>query len=127
MTQARALVAGMVLVLAGWLTACGDSSSSSSSASKTDFCRTFNQLGADATPQHAADELSRVGTPSNIGASARRGFDVLVSHLRNLPPGATPEGISQMVKNLHTRDAADVRAFVVYYTSECQGIPGSSS
>jgi hypothetical protein len=128
MPEARVLAAAVAMVLAGGLTACGgDTSSTSSSASKADFCQTFNQLGSDTSPQHAADELSRVGTPSDIGSSARRGFEVLVDQLRGLPPGAKPGEITQMVKDLHPQDATDVRDFITYYVSECQGLPGGSS
>jgi hypothetical protein len=127
MPQARTLVAAAAtMVLAGGLTGCGDSSSSSS-ASKADFCRTFNQLGSDTSPHRAADELSRVGTPSDIGSGARRGFDVLVAHLRDLPEGAQPREVTQMVQGLHSQDATDVRAFITYYVGECQGLPGDSS
>jgi hypothetical protein len=127
MPEARILAAVVATVLAGSLAACGhDTSSSSPSASKADFCRTFDELGVDASPQAAADELSRVGTPSDIGPSARRGFEVLVDHLRNLPAGTKPGEITQMVKNLHAQDADDVRAFVTYYAQECQNIPTGS-
>ncbi|HEX4688817.1 MAG TPA: hypothetical protein VH228_18725 [Nocardioides sp.] len=128
MPVARILVPALGMVLAGCLAGCGNGDSSSSEgASKADFCRTFNQLGADTSPQRAADELSRVGTPSDIGAGARRGFDVLVDHLRQLRPGADPGEVTTMVKGLHAQDAADVRAFITYYATECQGLSGDSS
>jgi hypothetical protein len=128
MTHARVLVAGTALALAVGLTACGGGTSSApSGASKADFCRTFDALGSDATPEHAADELSRVGTPGDIDAGARRGFQVLIDQLRGLPPRAQPRKVSEMVKHLQSQDAADVRAFITYYGSECQGLPGDSS
>jgi hypothetical protein len=126
--EAKVLVAAVAVVLAGGLVACGrDTPASSSSASTADFCRTFNQLASETSPQQAADELSRVGTPSDIGSSARRGFDVLLDHLRDLPPGAKPGEITQMVKDLHAQDATDVRDFITYYGDECQGLPGDSA
>jgi hypothetical protein len=128
MPDARALLAAAAVVLTGGLTACGhDTSPSSSSASKADFCRTFDHLGSDTSPQHAADELSRVGTPDDIGSSARQGFDVLVTHLRALPAGTEPRQVTQMVRDLHTQDATDVRAFITYYATECQRLPGDPS
>ena len=75
-------------------------------------------------PGHAADELSKVGTPSDIGSSARHGFDLLVSHLRDLPDKRSPGGITKMVQDMNDRDAADVRDFITYYASECQGVSG---
>jgi hypothetical protein len=116
-----------MLVSTGALAACGDSSSSGTSASKTDFCRTFDRLQTTTTPREAADALTRVGTPSDIGAGAHHGFEVLVGRLRDLPEGTKPSQISQMVRGLDAQDAADVRAFVTYYASECQGLPGDSS
>jgi hypothetical protein len=107
---------------------CGGSSSSPpSAASKADFCHTFDQLGSDTSPQHAADELSRVGTPSGMPADARHGFDVLVSHLRDLPEGTQPRQITQMIQGLNGGDASDVRAFITYYAGECQGVPSGAS
>jgi hypothetical protein len=115
------------LVLAGGVSGCGPTSSASTSASRADFCRTFDRLGTGTTPRRAADELSRVGTPSDIGASARRGFAVLVEHLRDLPPNTSPGEVTQMVQHLHTETAADVRAFIAYYAVECRRIPSDSS
>jgi len=128
MPETRILAAAGALMLAGGLASCGHGgSSSATAASKVDFCRTFDELGLDSSPQTAADELSRVGTPSDIGAGARRGFDVLVDHLRQLRPGADPGEVTTMVKGLHAQDAADVRAFITYYATECQGLSGDSS
>jgi hypothetical protein len=120
------VLAGLGVVLAGGLAACGDSSSGSP-ASKADFCHSFDMLGSNATPGHAADELSKVGTPSDIDSSARRGFDLLVSHLRDLPDKSSPGGITKMVQDMNDRDAAAVRAFITYYASECQGVSDKSS
>jgi len=124
MPETRILAAAGALMLAGGLASCGHGgSSSATAASKVDFCRTFDELGLDSSPQTAADELSRVGTPSDIDAGARRGFEALVEHLRDLPAGTKPGEITQMVKDLHAQDAADVRAFVTYYAQECQHLP----
>src|SRR5689334_3586804 len=118
MPEAKVVVGAMAMVLAGGLTGCGGNSSASSAGpSKADFCRTFNQLGSKSSPQHAADELTRVGTPSDISAGARRGFEVLVDHLRDLPATARPGDVTDMVRNLHSQDAADVRTFITYYAT----------
>jgi hypothetical protein len=123
---ARTSLLVTAMVLAGGLTACGDSSSGSA-APKANFCQTFDHLGGDTSPRRAADELSKVGTPADIGSSARHGFEVLVDHLRDLPDGTQPRRITQMVQGLNARDAADVRDFISYYASECQGLPSDSS
>ncbi len=131
MSKTRVVATGpavvLVTVLAGVLTACGGSSSSAPAASKADFCRTFDHLGSDTNPQHAADELSRVGTPSGMSGEARNGFEVLVDHLRDLPEGTQARQITQMVQGLNSQDMSDVRAFITFYGTECQGVPGDSS
>ena len=129
LARGRILAAATALGMATCLTACGGSSSSgSSAASKADFCRTFDRLGSGATPAHAADQLSAVGTPGDIGTTARHGFEVLVAHLRDLPAGTRPSQITHMGQGLSASDSADLRAFITYYASECQGLPvGSSS
>lgn len=131
MPNARVAVAALATVLTGALAACGGSSSSTTSsptsASKATFCRTFDRLGTDTSPRDAADELSRVGTPSDLSADARHGFDVLVEHLRDLPPKTQPREITQMVQGLSNGDMSDVRAFITYYGHECHGVPGDSS
>jgi hypothetical protein len=114
----------LAALLAAGLAGCGDSSSSGRSASKADFCHSFDKLGSRATPARAADELSKVGTPSDIDPSARHGFELLVDHLRELPDKSSPGGITKMVQDMRQQDAADVRAFITYYASECQGLPG---
>lgn len=116
----------LAIPLSGVLAACGDSSSSSRSASKADFCAGFEKLGSRTKPSVAADELSRVGTPSDIDAEARRGFDLLVHHLRDIPDVRSPSGITRMMQNMSAADAADVRAFITYYASECQGVPSDA-
>ena len=127
MPQARTVVAALLMVLTGGLTACGDTSSTASGASQADFCRTFEHLGSDTSPERAADELSKVGTPAGIDSAARHGFEVLVAHLRDLPAGTQARQITQMVQGLNAQDAADVRDFITYYAGECQGLPGDAA
>ena len=134
MAQVRTLVAALVTVLAGMpagvLTACDSSTSSpapTSAASKADFCRTFEHLGPDTSPRQAAEELSRVGTPGDIDSGARHGFEVLVDHLREWPEGTHARRLTQLVRTLNDEDAADVRAFLIYYAQECQGFAGDQS
>jgi hypothetical protein len=127
MPEARTWLAGTAVVLVGALAACDSSPASTPSpshASKGDFCRTFEQLGPRTSPPQAADRLSQVGTPDDIDPTARHGFEILVDHLRDLPEGAHAGRIGQLVQDLKGDDAADVRAFIVYYAAECQGLAG---
>jgi len=135
MRNARTLVAASTLVLAAGLTACGSGSSQSNAggsgtptdASKTTFCKTFTDLGADTTPKEAADQLGQIGTPSGIGSGARHGFEVLIDHLRALPDNAKDSDLTGMAKDLKPGDQADVVSFLKYYADECQNLPTGSS
>jgi hypothetical protein len=135
MRNARTLVAAGTLVLAAGLTACGSGSSKSAAdgsgtptdASKTTFCKTFTDLGADTTPKEAADKLGQIGTPSGIDAGARHGFEVLIDHLRALPDNAKDSDLTGMAKDLKPGDEADVVSFLKYYADECQDLPTGSS
>jgi hypothetical protein len=110
------------VVLGGTLTACGGgdhASSSPTTASRADFCRTFGHLDTGTPSRRAADRLAHVGTPSDIDSGARRGFEVLVDHLRRLPDDRDREAVTNLVRHLHTQDWKDVRAFIEYYGREC--------
>jgi hypothetical protein len=122
MPEARILVAAASILLAGGLTACG-SDASSSSTSMAHFCRSFDTLTSGTTPRQAADRFGEVGTPDDMDSSARHGLEVLVDHLRKLPDQTKPADVTSMVRNLHTQDAEDVRAFITYYAHQCQGFP----
>jgi hypothetical protein len=128
-------VAVGALVLAGGLGACGNSASSGSAggsgsptdASKASFCGAFDKLSSDVSPKKAADALSEVGTPSDINAGARHGYEVLIDHLRELPDNAKEGDITQMARGLSGSDQADVAAFITYFAQECQDFPSDSS
>jgi hypothetical protein len=122
MLEAKILAAAAAMLLVGGLTACG-SHSSSSATGKAHFCRTFDTLTSRATPRQAADRLRDVGTPGDMGSSARHGLEVLVDHLRELPDQTKPAEITTMVRDLHAQDGEDVRAFIAYYAQQCQDFP----
>ena len=128
MLRARmSAVAGIVL-LAGGLAACGGPSRGSGStapddASRSAFCRSLARLDGRGSPGRAADVLAGVGTPSDIGSSARHGFEVLLGRLRELPPHANQGDISQMGRGLTGADQRDVAAFIGYYARECRRQP----
>ncbi|MGC4113045.1 MAG: hypothetical protein QM747_22030 [Nocardioides sp.] len=118
-------IAAGALLLAAALAACGGGSSGSSGTPPTDadkaaFCKAFTDLGADTTPTEAADKLSQVGTPSDIGSAERHGFEVLVAHLRTLPDNANDQAFTRMSDGLDDADQADLKGFLTYIADECQ-------
>ena len=132
MLNRRSVLAASALVLAGGVSACGIGSSGGSGgaptdASKASFCKTFEGSRKVVDAHQLGDNLSRVGTPTNISAAARHGFEVLVDRLGKLPAHANKGDLSQMSKNLTGTDQAAVVAFITYYTSECKGLPSGFS
>lgn len=128
MFTTKAAVAAALLVVLGGTAACGSSDSSSSAsdngptdADKTTFCDTFQKLSDSTTPKEAAASFEKVGTPSDIAADARHGYEVLVTHLGAMPDGASSGDLEKMQKALSTADQQDVFAFVTYVTKECVG------
>jgi len=128
MLTTKVASAAALLVVLGGAAACGSSNSSSSAsaagptdADKTSFCDTFKKLSDTTTPKEAAAAFQKVGTPSDITADARSGYEVLVSHLSTMADGASSSDLSNMEKSLSAADQKNVVAFVTYLTKECTG------
>jgi hypothetical protein len=130
----KTLAAAGLLVMTGALAACGGGSSSSAAtgaaaapttASTTDFCSTFQNFSNDSTPKQAADKLLTVGTPSDMAADARHGFEVLVDHLEVMPDTSQSKDLLAMEQRFSASDQKDVLAFTTYLTKAC--VPDGSS
>jgi hypothetical protein len=133
MFATKTLAAAGLLVMTGALAACGGGSSSTAAtgaaaaptgASTTDFCSTFQNMANDSTPKQAADKLQAVGTPSDMPADARHGFEVLVDHLEVMPDTSQSKDLLAMEQGLSASDQKDVLAFTTYLTKAC--VPESS-
>ena len=135
MTSARSSVttgrtwlgAGAIMLAAG-LGGCGGGSSSGypTSASKTQFCDIFT--GSERIdPPVTAEKLARIGTPRGISSAQRRGFEVLVEHLRKLPSRSKDSDLTVMVRNLSPGDGRDLQSFLAYMNQECGGVPTQPS
>jgi hypothetical protein len=118
------------VALSGCLTACGGGSSGSAGssgdaptdASKDDFCGTLKGSGSDVKPSEVATKLKSVGTPSNIDASARQGFEVLVDKMSQLDSSNPSDAdIAKLSQDFKAADLTDVQAFISYYVKECAG------
>ncbi len=123
MYMRKTLATAGLLALMGGLAACGGGSSSSpdgpTDAAKATFCATFSKMSSTTTPKAASTELAAVGTPTDIDAASRHGFEVLVEHLKALPDGASSSDLQAMQKALSAADQKDVLAFGTYLTKEC--------
>jgi hypothetical protein len=127
--------AAAMLVVLGASAGCGSSDSSSSAsaagptdADKTSFCTSFQKLSDSTTPKEAAAAFEKVGTPSDITADARQGYEVLVSHLSTMADDSSSSDLNAMQQSLSATDRKNVIAFVTYLTKECVGsLPSAPS
>jgi hypothetical protein len=132
MVHQRTLAAG-ALLLAVVLSACGSGGSSSTThgasaptdASSATFCKGFLDIDTDVDPGKVADDLTKVGTPSAISSVARKGFEVLVDHVRDLPDNPNNSDLTALVKGLQASDRAAVLAFWKFYGDECEPEPSA--
>lgn len=134
------LIAAVLLSLGGVAAGCGGNSDSASSASSTptassspsgaptdgsssDLC---TALQAGSTIKDGADVadfasgLEKAGTPSDIPADARKGFEVYVGVLDKVDPKATAQDLKNMKNvNLSKADQTNVQAFLTYASTAC--------
>jgi hypothetical protein len=104
------------LLLAGLLTGCGDDSADAAEAPKDatveEFCQPWIDLVKDVTAKgenisdedavkiakDTADKLAEVGTPKDMPADARKGFELILQKLNDLPDDATKEQVNEFSK-----------------------------
>jgi hypothetical protein len=134
----KTLAAAGLVVAVGSLTACGGGSSSTAGggsgapptdASKSDFCGMLQNSGSNLKPSQVAATMSSVGTPSDISASARHGFEVLVDKMSQITSNNPSDSdLAKLSQDFQAQDLSDVQAFLSYYVSECTGgLPSSGS
>lgn len=110
MTHHRPLGALAGVILLAVLTACGGSSPKGADAPEDASQEKFCQVIADidlSDPKAFVDDLAEIGTPTEITAEARTGFEVMIDN-------AAEDKISDA-------DQEKVSAFVSYFTTTCSG------
>jgi hypothetical protein len=121
------------------LTSCGGGSSDAkapsgppSNASKTSFCGVFQDFmtetqdmnqgdtkAAVAALKKVGDKLQDVGTPSDIPADARAGFEKTLELIDSLKSDATEQDFANIDKQLTATEQQNSQAFDAYLTKEC--------
>jgi hypothetical protein len=152
----RSLATGAAVVIAGLsLVACGsdddgggggggdagDSGGAPDNASTEDFCGVFTDMSSDFSAGGSADEqadaaheladkFNDVGTPDDIPADARNGFEVFIGFLGDVNAddieafdNASPDDAGALadVLGVDEADVADVTAFFTYTATACVG------
>lgn len=113
---AAAVVVGPALV------ACAEEGPPTDAAPEN-FCDAFRVLaGADsgADFREFAQQLDRVGTPADITADGREGFEVVVRVASSLEEDATLEELED--PNVSSREAAQAEEFLDYGSTTCRGL-----
>ncbi|MET3960896.1 archaellum component FlaG (FlaF/FlaG flagellin family) [Marmoricola sp. OAE513] len=96
------------LVAAVLIAGCGgpDGSSAPKDASVKDFCKVVNDLDTS-DAKGFAEDLAEVGTPKDIPAEARDGFEIMVDNAAE--------------KSISDSKQKKVSTFVAYFTTTCSG------
>jgi hypothetical protein len=104
------------LLVVGLLAGCGDDAADAAEAPKDatveEFCQPWIDLIKDVTAKgddisdedavkiakETADKLAEVGTPKDMPADARKGFELILKKLDELPDDATKEQVDEFTK-----------------------------
>lgn len=142
----HALIAASLVLVAGTTAGCGGSSSTSSddaaptAASEKDFCAGFAAVADDMqgmepgsepaemikTLKSGIGDLEETGTPEDIPADARDGFDLTVDMVKGLDEDAAPEDLAKMEEQFSDEDKEKVDAFDTYLTETCPELSAPS-
>ena len=134
----KALLAASLVLVAGSAVGCNSSNNSSAGApsdvSEKDFCANIDSiskdmggLGANSKPadivkalKDAGKKIEDTGTPAGISADARKGFDIEVQKIKDLPDNAaTMQDLQSLQSGLSKDEQASVKAFDDYVTKTC--------
>ena len=149
----RSLATGAAIVIAGLsLVACGsdddgggggggDAADAPTDASTEDFCKVFTDVTSDLSENGSADEqadaahdvadkFNDVGTPEDMPADARHGFEVFIGFLGDVDSddieafeeaNPTDEDAFAEALGIDKDDVADVTQFFTYAATACVG------
>lgn len=124
-----ALPAVLIAATAG-LTACGGDGGPTD-ASHDDFCKVqtsfLDDLNADTSEDEAmkkikelADDMEETGTPENISDDARKGFELTIKAIKDLPDDADKKDFEEIEKDFSKEEKDQMKAFDEYSSKECK-------
>lgn len=118
----------------------GAGASSPDDTSTADFCGSYEALikeaagslsgssaAADLVPtvKKFANKLGEVGTPADIPAAARRGFELSIDAVNKLPDSATQQELLSQASQYSAAQTADAQAFATYVQKKCPDALGN--
>lgn len=128
-------IASLALV-AGTMTGC--SGDAPTDASKDDFCQTFEDMqkemsavDEDAESSELVKTLKKlgstmedVGTPEDIPEDARKGFELFVGTIKDLPDDATEKELDEVDKDFSDAENKQFEEFQTYVGKTCADFGG---
>lgn len=126
----RLALPSVLLIAAGALTACGGAPTD---ASKSEFCDAqtsifddMNTDGKELSDKEAvkqlkdwADEMESTGTPKDISDEARKGFELVIKEIKDLPDDAKQSDFEDIEKDLSGKEKDAAEAYNKFVTDEC--------
>ena len=109
----------------------GDAADAPDDVSVDDFCGAYSDYFAElqkagngtdldvGTIKDFAEKLSELGTPADIPADARNGFEVSIDAAADLPDDASSEDLASLQSDVSADDQADAMAFGQYVVKTC--------
>jgi hypothetical protein len=141
----HALIAASLVLVAGTTFGCGGNSDDDKAASETtstaDFCTAYKSLfssfeGATKPPSDAeavkaikdwGDEMEKTGTPEDIPADAKEGFQLVLDTIADIPDDATKAEIQKLTGDLSAEEQKQSDAFGKWASETCpQETPSST-
>lgn len=133
------LVAASLILVAGGAVGCGsdssgDSASSDKAASVDDFCGAFQAFYDDLQEvtgeeknlgeilKKAAKRIADVGTPKGIPDDAKKGLDLTLGAINDLPDDASAEDMAGIEEKFSEEEKKETDAFSSYLDETCPDI-----
>jgi hypothetical protein len=116
----KATLAASLLLVAGTSAACGGGGSPTD-ASQDDFCNVVNVDSID-TGKEVKDFVNKfedVGTPKDMPADARAGFELFTGEAKKVKDDASQEDLQAIGTDLSDDDTKKVEAFFTYVGETC--------
>ncbi len=135
----HALTAASLVLVAGMAVGCGDGGGDSAKDSESqapttaEFCTSYNSLydkmqAAGKTPSQSeiiktvkewGVQLKEVGTPEDMPADVKSGYDVGLNTVESMADDATQQDLQKMDDALSADQKKDAQAFQAWVTKTC--------
>jgi hypothetical protein len=114
----KTIVTVTMLLVAGTTAACGGGSAPKD-ASVDDFCHENTQSNNDESGKDAAKRLEDTGTPKDMPADARSGFEAILKLAKKDDGDMSEDDKKKAYDDLGDDDKKNIDAYISYVSSKC--------